>query len=231
MFNIYFLIVKLYVILAREFVMKARAARKGHQPARDSIAAFVRAWKRERPDLDPWPLSILGRINRLSGHLLRRAEEWLAPFGLGWESFSLIVTLRRAGPPFELRPSDFYRESLLTSGAITNRIDRVEAVGLVRRVPDPKDRRGVIVRLTPQGRELADRAIEHHFAALTKLLSALSAAERETLARLLCKLLCSIEKSERQSRAVSRGVIKPRRHIHRPHPVGQEPSVPRTGAG
>lgn len=207
-----------------------RAVRRDQQPARDSIEVFLRAWKRQRPDLDPWPLGILGRINRLSGHFLRRAEEWLAPFGLGWESFSLIVTLRRAGPPFELRPSDLYRESLLTSGAITNRIDRVEAMGLVRRVPDPRDRRGVIVRLTPQGRALADRAIEHHFTALAQLLSTLSTVERKNLARLLCKLLWSVEQ-EFESYPAPRTASKPRQGVDRSYVAGREPSLPRTNAG
>ena len=138
--------------------------RKQAKPARvkadaDSIETLVGEWRRERPDLDAAPFAIFGRIWRLTGNLLGDAEKWLAPIGLTFESFSLIVTLRRSGAPYELNPTALYRESLLSSGAMTNRIDRVEALGLVKRLPDPNDRRGTIVRLTPKGVALADRAI------------------------------------------------------------------------
>lgn len=169
---------------------------------RDSIEPLLEGWRRERPDLDPWPLAILGRIQRLSHHLLRDTDTWLKPLGLSWESFSLIVTLRRSGAPFALKPTDLYKESLLSSGAITNRIDRVERLGLVTRHKDPDDRRGVIVRLTAKGRLLADRAIKTHFDAMAEVLSALKSAERKQVAGLLEKLLRSIERAE---------TLKPRR--------------------
>lgn len=159
----------------------------------DSIDGLLAEWKRERPDLDPSPFGIYGRIWRLSTTLLGDAEQWLKPIGLTFESFSLIVTLRRSGPPYELNPTALYRESLLSSGAITNRIDRVEREGLVKRLPDPNDRRGTIVRLTAKGRSLADRSIKLHFEALTQTLSALNRAERDQLAALLSKLLLSAE--------------------------------------
>jgi DNA-binding MarR family transcriptional regulator len=162
---------------------------------RDSIGRFVKEWRRERPDLDPWPLEILGRIQLLSDHLLRLAEARLATIGLTWETFSLLVTLRRSGPPFALRPTDFYRESLLTSGTITNRIDRVEALGLVTRTPDRNDRRAVIVRLTRAGQAVADRAIELHFKTMAAALSSLPAPDRRDLAQLLTKLLTAFESS------------------------------------
>jgi DNA-binding MarR family transcriptional regulator len=168
----------------------------------DSIEDLLAEWKRERPDLDPSPFGIYGRIWRLSTTLLGDAEQWLKPAGLTFESFSLIVTLRRSGPPYELNPTALYRESLLSSGAITNRIDRVEREGLVKRLPDPNDRRGTIVRLTAKGRSLADRAIKLHFEALTETLSALNRAERDQLAALLSKLLLSAEQ---------RRAAKPRR--------------------
>jgi DNA-binding MarR family transcriptional regulator len=136
---------------------------------------------------------VFGRVWRLSANLSAESAKWLAPLGLNFESFSLIVTLRRSGPPFELNPTALYRESLISSGAITNRIDRVEALGLVKRLPDPNDRRGTIVRLTTKGRALADRAIELHFACLAKCLSDLTRGEQANLARLLGSLLLSIE--------------------------------------
>lgn len=159
----------------------------------DSIEGLLAEWQRERPDLDPSPFGIYGRIWRLSTTLIGDAEQWLKPLGLTFESFSLIVTLRRSGPPYELNPTALYRESLLTSGAITNRIDRVEREGLVKRLPDPNDRRGTIVRLTAKGRNLADRSIKLHFEALAETLGALDQTERKQLAALLSKLLVSAE--------------------------------------
>jgi DNA-binding MarR family transcriptional regulator len=174
-------------------------------PAADSIDELVRAWERERPDLESWPFAIFGRIWRLSASLVGDADRWLAPIGLTFESFSVIVTLRRGGPPFEMNPTALYRESLLSSGAITNRIDRVEAEGLVKRLPNPKDRRGTIVRLTPKGRALADRAIKLHFEALAESLGDLSEAERAQLAALLGKLLLSVEQNKQHAPRVGRG--------------------------
>ena len=168
---------------------------------RDSIDHFLQEWRRERPDLDPRALGILGRVQRLSARLQRiAADEWLAPLGLTWESFSLIMALRRSGRPYRLRPTDIYRESLLTSGAITNRIDRVEAAGLVRRVPDEAYRRSVIIQLTTTGRELADRAIKIHFKRLDEVFACLTDVEERQVAALLSKLLAAVEHRVMQDR-------------------------------
>jgi len=166
---------------------------------RDSVEHLLSEWRRERPELDPSPIGIQGRIVRLSARLLRQIEGWLAPLDLGWEAFSLIVTLRRSGKPYELRPTDLLRESLLTSGAITNRIDRVEQKRLIERRPDAADRRSYIIRLTPAGKRLADKAIATHLAETDKLLDALSPRERRQLAGLLSKLLGSLEDKSRDS--------------------------------
>jgi DNA-binding MarR family transcriptional regulator len=163
------------------------------RPARDSVTVFIDQWQAARPDLDPWPLAILGRVERLSARLQRQAEGWLRPLGLTWESFCLIITLRRVGPPFALRPTDLYRDSLLSSGATTNRIDRVEEAGWVCRQPDPSDGRGVIVMLTEAGQALADRAIALHFESLAGALSGLTPAERTTLITLLTRALSDLE--------------------------------------
>jgi DNA-binding MarR family transcriptional regulator len=160
---------------------------------KDSVDALVAEWRRERPDLDPSPVAILGRLHRISARLQRRVEAWLEPLDLTWESFSLILTLRRFGPPFALRPTDLYRESLLTSGAITNRIDRVEERGLVRRRPDPQDGRVVVVQLTAAGRRLADRATAIHFRALAETFEDLSAQECTQLNASLARLLAVLE--------------------------------------
>ena len=161
--------------------------------AEDSVAAFVAEWRRERPDLDPTPLALLGRLIRLSTLAQARAGEWLAPLGLTWETFSVIVALRRAGAPYEARPTDLYKQSLLTSGAMTNRLDRVEAQGWIERRPDPQDRRATIVKLTRSGRTLADRAIKLHFESLAEFFAPLGVQDSRTLEKLLAQLLAGVE--------------------------------------
>lgn len=160
---------------------------------RDSISNMLDEWASERPDLNPKPVGIHARIIRLSSHLLRRTEIWLAPLDLSWEAFSLIVTLRRTGKPFERRPTDLLRESLLSSGAITNRIDRVERMGLIERKEGGDDRRSYTIRLTAAGKRLADKAIEAHFEGVRRGMSALTAAEQKQLSSLLQKLLLAME--------------------------------------
>jgi DNA-binding MarR family transcriptional regulator len=172
---------------------EAEASLASEPAPEDSIAELIGEWRRERPDLDPWPLDILGRIQRLSTHLSRQAEQRLQTLGLTWETFSLIVTLRRAGAPYALRPTDIYRKSLLTSGTITNRIDNVVRMGLAVREPDAEDRRSVAIKLTPAGLEMADRAIEMHLAGMADVLSVLSPSERARAASLLSILLRSFE--------------------------------------
>jgi DNA-binding MarR family transcriptional regulator len=159
----------------------------------DSVDALVAEWRRERPDLDPSPVAVLGRLHRISARLQRRIETWLEPLDLTWESFSLILTLRRSGAPFALRPTDLYRESLLTSGAITNRIDRVERQGLVRRRQNPNDGRVMVVELTAAGRRLADKATAIHFRALAETFAGLSKDERAQLDMSLARLMAVLE--------------------------------------
>jgi DNA-binding MarR family transcriptional regulator len=163
---------------------------------RDSIAVFLDEWRRERPDLDPAPLGLLGRLIRLSTLAQARAGVWLAPLGLTWETFSVIVALRRAGPPYEARPTDLYKQSLLSSGAMTNRLDRVEAQGWIERRPDPADRRAIIVKLTRSGRLLADRAIKLHFESLAEFFAPLGVRDARALELLLAELLQAIETGE-----------------------------------
>jgi DNA-binding MarR family transcriptional regulator len=123
--------------------------------------------------------------------MIRATEELLQPLQLSWEVFCVILALRRSGKPYVLRPTDIYRQSLITSATATNRIDRASERGLVRRLPDPNDRRGILVELTAAGKKLADRAIEMQFAMLAKQLSVLTRSERAQLGDLLAKLLPS----------------------------------------
>jgi DNA-binding MarR family transcriptional regulator len=159
----------------------------------DSVAQMQAEWERERPDLDAAPLGISGRVSRVNALVLRHADTWLEPLGLSWETFSMLVTLRRSGKPYALTPTRLYQISLLTSGAMTSRIDRAAELDLVERLPDPDDRRGVLVKLTPAGKRLADRAIAVHLSGVDRLLTTLSRTERTSLATLLGKLLGSLE--------------------------------------
>lgn len=162
-------------------------------PPNDSIDAFLNEWKTQRPELEVWPLGVMGRIARLSSHFLKQTENWLAPLGLTWETFSVIVALRRSGEPYELSPSQLIKQSLLTSGAITNRIDRVEAMGLVERRPNPTDRRGARICLTASGISLADLAIQVHLEASAEYVGVISRTQNDELSALLRHFLRGVE--------------------------------------
>lgn len=161
----------------------------------DSVTHLVADWARQRPDLDPLPIGVFARIHRLSSHLHNRTRGWLEAEGLTWEAFSLIATLRRQGPPYEMRPTDILRESLLTSGAVTNRIDKVEKMGLVERRADPEDGRASLVRLTGKGFEAANAAIEVHQEQLSDILGVLGADDLCRLDSMLARTLALVEAS------------------------------------
>ncbi|GAA1139141.1 MarR family winged helix-turn-helix transcriptional regulator [Nocardioides aquiterrae] len=156
---------------------------------RDEVDELVEAWARERPDLDLAPVEVFSRIGRLSRHLdLARRDAFTAAQVESWE-FDVLAALRRAGTPYELSPGRLLRETLVTSGTMTNRVDRLAARGLVERLPDPRDRRGVLVRLTPEGRTTVDRAFEKLLEAEQTFLSGLPDKDRARLAALLRTLL------------------------------------------
>src|SRR5215210_5488066 len=125
---------------------------------RDEVDALVEAWSRERPDLDVTPMRVLSRVTRLARHLDRQRAVAFNAHGLETWEFDVLAALRRAGRPNQLSPGQLLRETMVTSGTMTNRVDRLAARGLVERYPDPDDRRGVIVRLTPEGRTCVDGA-------------------------------------------------------------------------
>jgi DNA-binding MarR family transcriptional regulator len=155
---------------------------------RDGVDLILEQWRRERPDLDPSPIGVIGRISRLARELEQRLETVYREQGLepGW--YDVLATLRRAGPPYRLRPTEFTNALMLTSSGTTKRLDRLEQAGLIARAPDPDDRRGTLITLTPAGRELVDRASEAHLENERRLLGALTDAERSRLADLLRKL-------------------------------------------
>jgi DNA-binding MarR family transcriptional regulator len=157
----------------------------------DAIDRIVHEWKRERPDLDVSVTHVLQRITRL--YLLQSASfaEVFNRYGLTFGEYEVLAALVRSGPPHRLKPSELVGALVLSSGAVTNRIDRVETAGLVERLPDPDDRRGTLVALTDKGRQVVDEAVVAHLANEERLLTALSARERGQLTHLLRKLLVS----------------------------------------
>lgn len=155
----------------------------------DEVDDLVAGWRAERPDLDLEPLQVLSRISRLARHLDRARRAAFAAHGLeAWE-FDVLSALRRQGPPYQLSPGALLRATLVTSGTMTNRIDRLTEAGLVARHPDPLDRRGVIVRLTDQGSAVVDAALADLLEHERRLLGGLDTAQRDQLASLLRVLL------------------------------------------
>jgi DNA-binding MarR family transcriptional regulator len=156
---------------------------------RDEVDELLQAWGREREDLDLAPVAVFSRINRLSRRLdLARRDAFAAYHMEQWE-FDVLAALRRAGDPYELSPGRLLRDTLVTSGTMTNRIDRLSARGFVERYPDPDDRRGVIVRLTAEGKAAVDGAFTALLEAERGLLDALPERDRRKLASLLRTLL------------------------------------------
>ena len=161
--------------------------------AQDEVDRLVSAWRRERPDLDVSPLEVLSRVTRLARHLDRARRTAFAERGLETWEFDVLSALRRAGTPYQLSPGQLLTQTLVTSGTMTNRIDRLAAKGLVVRGPDPNDRRGVLVRLTDSGRELADSALTGLLKKERELLAALPEQRLEILGDLLRELTVQFE--------------------------------------
>jgi DNA-binding MarR family transcriptional regulator len=155
---------------------------------RDGVDLILEQWRRERPDLDPSPIGVIGRISRLARELEQRLEPVYREHGLepGW--YDVLATLRRAGPPYRLRPTEFTSSLMLTSSGTTKRLDRLEQAGLITRAPDPDDRRGTLITLTAAGRKLVDRTSEAHLENERRLLTTLTDTEQRRLAGLLRKL-------------------------------------------
>ncbi|MFC3994808.1 MarR family winged helix-turn-helix transcriptional regulator [Nocardiopsis sediminis] len=160
---------------------------------RDEVDGLVEAWRAERPDLDVEPLQVLSRVSRLARHLDRARRTVFTDHALEPWEFDVLAELRRSGPPYELSPGRLLRATLVTSGTMTNRIDRLAAAGLVRRRPDPADKRGVLVRLSDEGRERVDAALADLLTYEESLLSGVSAENRTALASLLRSILSPLD--------------------------------------
>ena len=144
----------------------------------DEVDRLVAAWRRERPDLDVEPLEVLSRVSRLARHLDRARRLAFSEHSLEPWEFDVLTSLRRAGAPYQLSPGQLLTQTLVTSGTMTNRIDRLAKKDLVERLPDPSDRRGVLVRLTPEGRDRADQALAGLLAQERAILAELSRTQR-----------------------------------------------------
>ncbi|HEV7371875.1 MarR family transcriptional regulator [Arenibaculum sp.] len=160
----------------------------------DRASKAIEQWRRERPDLDVRPMAVLGRLSEAASLVAReRLNPVFARFGLQRGEFDVLATLRRSGDPYALTPTALYEATMVSSGAMTNRLDRLERAELIERVPHPADRRGVVVRLTGKGLGLIDEAVAAHVENEWAVVSALTEEERDTLARLLGKLIASLE--------------------------------------
>ncbi len=156
---------------------------------RDEVDDLVAGWRAERPDLDLEPLQVLSRVSRLARHLDRARRAAFAAHGLETWEFDVLSALRRQGAPYQLSPGSLLHATLVTSGTMTNRIDRLTEGALVSRLPDPHDKRGVLVQLTDRGREVADAALADLLDQERELLAGLDASDRDRLASLLRLLL------------------------------------------
>jgi len=159
----------------------------------DKVAAIQQAWARERPDLDVAPIGVIGRMHRLANHLTDELSAVYREFGLGEGEFDVLATLRRAGDPFELTPGELARHTMVTTGAISKRIDRLERDGLVTQRSSPDDARSRRVALTAKGRRLIDDAFAAHMRNERRLLDAIGDRDAASLERILAGWLEQFE--------------------------------------
>ena len=163
------------------------------EPLSDEVDDIVARWQAERPDLDVTPLQVLSRVSRLARHLDRARRDAFTAHGLETWEFDVLSALRREGSPYQLSPGALLRATLVTSGTMTNRIDRLEAAGLVSRNRDPQDKRGVLVRLTDAGRRTVDAAMSDLLGRERAILAGLSSTAQRDLAGLLRRVLAPFD--------------------------------------
>ncbi|WP_438293794.1 MarR family winged helix-turn-helix transcriptional regulator [Streptomyces sp. HUAS TT7] len=158
----------------------------------DAVDAITAQWAAVRPDLETVPMAVYGRIYRIARAMGERIDKEYAKFGIGRGEFDVIATLRRSGEPYTLSPRQLSATLMLTTGGMTGRLDKLEKAGLLRRSPDPTDRRGLRVTLTEKGLALVEESVTAGLAVQTELLnSALDEDEAAQLSSLLRKLLAA----------------------------------------
>ncbi|MFF8266840.1 MarR family winged helix-turn-helix transcriptional regulator [Streptomyces sp. NPDC016562] len=168
------------------------------EPEHDEIVAIAAQWERERPDLDATPMLVIGRLFRLTDTLDRRLRPPFAAAGLGNGDFDVLAALRRAGAPYTLSAGELSRTVLVTTGAVTKRVDRLRARGLVERAVADADSRGRLITLTPEGVALTDRLIAVHLDNQRRLLAGLGDDERTHLAHLLGQLAATLAEGDEE---------------------------------
>ncbi|MDI5935714.1 MarR family transcriptional regulator [Halomonas sp. M4R5S39] len=157
------------------------------------VKSAIAQWQREMPGLDLLPMEVVGYLKTSQLITRNQLEAFFKTHGLQAGEFDVLATLRRAGAPYALTPTQLFGTLMVSSGGMTNRLDRLERAGLIVRTPNPEDRRGTLVSLTEQGLEMMNRLVPLHVENEARLLSALSREEQETLGRLLGKLLDGLE--------------------------------------
>ena len=162
----------------------------------DEVDRILLAWSRETPDLDVSPLGVLSRVSRLARYLDLARRDAFARHNLDTWEFDVLAALRREGPPYELSPGQLIQQTLSTSGTMTNRVDRLVERGLVERLPDPRDRRGVRVRLRSEGRVIVGAALADLVQRERQILTGLTEREREDVADLLRRLVEPFESND-----------------------------------
>lgn len=165
---------------------------EGMPDPRDHVQTVHEQWLAERPDLDTTPLLVIGRLHRVAAALTPELTAVYARFGLGEGEFDVLATLRRQGGACALTPGELSERTMVSSGAVSKRVDRLEGRGLVERRPSADDGRSRTVVLTPAGRALVDEAMTAHAANEARLLEPLSTRERDQLGRLLARLAVSL---------------------------------------
>lgn len=159
----------------------------------DPVERILEQWREERPDLDVGPMGVMGRLKRLEVHLSKQLATVFAAHGLNMASFDVLATLRRSGAPYALSPTDLMDWTMVTSGTMTNRIDRLVADGFVSRERNADDGRGFVIALTDKGKTVVDEAVTSHVRNQQQLVASLSKEEREALNALLTKWLSAFE--------------------------------------
>ena len=164
----------------------------------DAIDEILAQWRRERPDLDPSPMGPIGRLARCEALIRRKLDQTFTQFGMtSWE-FDVLATLRRSGKPYCLAPTALYSSLMVTSGTMTNRLQRLEQNGLIERVKNTQDARSMLVKLTSLGIDIIDQAVEAHLATEQAILASLPSDELKQLDQHLTKLLSILEDDERK---------------------------------
>lgn len=163
-------------------------------PAPDHVARIQEEWRRERPDLDVSPQGVIGRLHRVGARLTDELVAVYAEHGLAEGDFDVLATLRRAGAPYERTPGELAEHTMITTGGMTKRLDRLERAGLVTRRAADGDGRARIVALTPRGRETIDAAVTAHLANERRLVDLLSARDAAALERILTRWLAALER-------------------------------------